>query len=326
MKYTAQQIREQKISFKDLTKEQFNKLKEHFQKLYPNDRYNSYPYHNTHISWRFYPIKMEIELPIHSISFSYFTHWGETYKSTKEITFNEFDFEELTELPKYWVVKNDGSQLFKDTVIKYINDNSGLIWSGKASYYGYDGNTSNNGFDYWGNLSNFRNNPTELTLEQFIKLTNMNKDKKIIGYKLKDKFKENYETISNIISENCTDSITEITKGILFEYSSIYEERARNIEVLDLWFEPVYKSKEEIVSMNGQFSLKVTRDGIFHNNENITEYVAEVLDWVNSIPIKFGKYDFHYSEIKLSKTGCESKETKISDWINVWKKYKEAQL
>lgn len=77
-------------------------------------------------------------------------------------------------LPKYWVVQNDGSQLFKDTVIKYLNeitfDND---WGGTdtAYYYGYDGNSSYRGTNSWKNISCFRNNPTLLTLQEFIDLT-----------------------------------------------------------------------------------------------------------------------------------------------------------
>jgi len=43
-------------------------------------------------------------------------------------------------LPKYWVVKNDGSQLFKDTVIEYLNsirqNFSPLYGTGVDSWYG----------------------------------------------------------------------------------------------------------------------------------------------------------------------------------------------
>ena len=67
-----------------------------------------------------------------------------------------------------WCVKNDGSQLFKDTVIKYINTNYiNTKYSGDMinSYYGidkYNKTLSNE------NVNNF---VKELTLEEFIKLT-----------------------------------------------------------------------------------------------------------------------------------------------------------
>lgn len=41
-------------------------------------------------------------------------------------------------LPESWCVKNDGSQLFKDTVIKYIQNKYGSILDGSSlMYYGY---------------------------------------------------------------------------------------------------------------------------------------------------------------------------------------------
>lgn len=78
---------------------------------------------------------------------------------------------DLSKLPKYWVVKNDGSQLFIDTVIKVLNEigsNMGIPWKGtaKEQYYGYDGDTNT-----YININSFSNNPTILTLEQFIELT-----------------------------------------------------------------------------------------------------------------------------------------------------------
>lgn len=78
---------------------------------------------------------------------------------------------DLSKLPKYWVVKNDDSQLFKDTVLKVLNEigsNMGVPWLGNATdhYYGFDGNTH-----VYGRIQTFNNNPTILTLEQFIELT-----------------------------------------------------------------------------------------------------------------------------------------------------------
>lgn len=78
--------------------------------------------------------------------------------------------------PKYWVVRNDGSKLFKDTVVNKMNaiSISGRQWKGKTlkSYYGYDGNTlpNKNGTNVSTSLGDFENNPTLLTLDEFIEL------------------------------------------------------------------------------------------------------------------------------------------------------------
>ena len=78
-------------------------------------------------------------------------------------------------LPKYWVVKGDGSKLFKETVIKYAHENiiGSRYWNGNSkSYYGYDGNSNYalRGAYCDSFLSSFENNPTELTITQFIRL------------------------------------------------------------------------------------------------------------------------------------------------------------
>lgn len=331
-KYTAKDIREQKISFRYLTEEQFNKLKDHFQKLYPDEYSTSYKYSALDKFHRFYYSKDSDEKYIWGMKNSYLdTYIIETSQATKEITFDEFDFEELTELPKYWIVKctKENKDIFNDVVIKYIDNNytkegeEGIGTLNTIDWYiGHDGSaqvTYMNGINWFKDITKFKNNPVELTLEQFIKLTKM-EDKKIIGYKLKKEF-ENYRQVAKTIC-GVNDFLN---SSVDFDINSLSYDNIKKAGVLDIWFEPVYepeKPKEENVSMNGQFSLRVTKDGIFHGNENITEYVANVVDFANSIPTKFDKYDFHYSEMKLSKTGCESKETKLSDWINVWKKYK----
>ena len=44
----------------------------------------------------------------------------------------------MNNLPKYWVVMNDGSQLFKDTVIVYMNTITNTTnWGGKDIHYYY---------------------------------------------------------------------------------------------------------------------------------------------------------------------------------------------
>lgn len=77
-------------------------------------------------------------------------------------------------LPKYWVVQCPSEEqeieLFRNTVIRYIREVIGEKWKGDAIgyYYGYDGRDDFNGTVCSYNLSNFKNNPTLLTLQQFI--------------------------------------------------------------------------------------------------------------------------------------------------------------
>lgn len=141
-------------------------------------------------------------------------------------------------------------------------------------------------------------------------IEDMNENKEIIGYKL--------------VKPEYIGAIEELTKGLIFknEISTIGFPTVVSIlkaaGVLDLWFEPVYGIKEEIISINGQFNLKVKDKRVFHENEDITDYVKSIGIWWENIPKKFGKYDFNIRNIELSKTGCEYKTTTIENWIRVY--------
>jgi len=78
-------------------------------------------------------------------------------------------------LPKYWCVQcpeenSPNHELFLNTVIKYMRDVIGEYWVGNlwGSYYGYDGNDKFRGTDHFREVKSFKNNPTLLTLQQFI--------------------------------------------------------------------------------------------------------------------------------------------------------------
>jgi hypothetical protein len=81
---------------------------------------------------------------------------------------------ELTELPQYWVVQCDIYDSGFKQVIDYLNEQYGTSWSGvnHGDYYGFDGNRDHNGTETWSSLSQFENNPTVLTIDEFIELTN----------------------------------------------------------------------------------------------------------------------------------------------------------
>lgn len=102
---------------------------------------------------------------------------GGIYNFTKvsetEWVQQEIDEGRLTTLPRCWCVKNDGSQLFKDTVLRYLNDkyNMGCVGSALNDFYGYDGGKGTGGTQLYSCKENFQNDPVELTIEQFIKLS-----------------------------------------------------------------------------------------------------------------------------------------------------------
>ena len=75
------------------------------------------------------------------------------------------------------------------------------------------------------------------------------------------------------------------------------------------------------------FDLTIKHDGIFHKTENITKFVESIYSFTHLFNFGYSntreKYDFIVKDIILSKTGCESKESKISEWIECYKKYLE---
>jgi hypothetical protein len=81
-----------------------------------------------------------------------------------------------TELPKYWVVKCDTTNPNWAKVINYLYEIHGEKWGGhmRGAYYGYDGGSEFKGTNTFKDLSRFSNNPTVLTIEEFVQLTKQN--------------------------------------------------------------------------------------------------------------------------------------------------------
>lgn len=147
-------------------------------------------------------------------------------------------------------------------------------------------------------------------------------EKKIIGYKL---IKEEYKVAVNSI----LDSI-----GNVLNYNNITVDPSthnllKQAGVLELWFTPIFQEEEIIVSMNGQFDLKINQDGIWHKSENIVEYVQlvnqDIIKVIEDLPKKLCGYDIllEVGEILTFKTGCEEKQTKLSNWKIVWEQYQK---
>lgn len=88
MKYTAEQIRNERISIECDNREQALKLQAHFHKLYPNDGYTSIDVGKDKQYLRFYKI-LNNPFGWMDVSFLYISN-----QSSKEIHFNDFDFED----------------------------------------------------------------------------------------------------------------------------------------------------------------------------------------------------------------------------------------
>jgi hypothetical protein len=69
-------------------------------------------------------------------------------------------------LPKYYIVKNDGSDLFKQ-FIRELNKEFNTSWTGNMLYYGYNGSKNDNGTNCYYSQVYIKNNPTILTPKQY---------------------------------------------------------------------------------------------------------------------------------------------------------------
>jgi hypothetical protein len=89
-------------------------------------------------------------------------------------------------LPEYWAVERDKSNPNWKKVINYLNQISGYEWKGDAyTYYGIEKNIAP-GVNCYDTFSYFKGEPTLLTIEEFMELTNQNTmvDFKVKGTKL----------------------------------------------------------------------------------------------------------------------------------------------
>lgn len=271
------------------------------------------------------------------------------YKIIDFQTFIEDNKEETFVLPEKWcfTTTEKSHKIFIDWYIDKYKKIRGSFNTTIGNHYCI--NEKNNTEQGWMYFAPERKEGyTEITFEQFKKyvLKQDDMEKKIIGYKLNGKVDR--QTVNRFLGESVpmcgdillsgkTKHINEMTseeKSVYFTTGHIggsLVKKCKEAGVLDLWFEPVYepeKPKEEIISM-GNFSLKVTKEGIFHKTENITEFVKTLtvkFDNRENYAYQFGNYTVKIKEVIFSKTGCESSETTLSQWLKVWDKYQEFQI
>ncbi len=93
---------------------------------------------------------------------------------------------EIHSLPKYWIVKNDGSDEYKNIVIKYLQKFHNWEGSDINNYYGFDGGDRYRGSFDSRNIKDFHNTPTILTLEEFKQCINGKQITKTIKNKKKN--------------------------------------------------------------------------------------------------------------------------------------------
>jgi hypothetical protein len=212
-------------------------------------------------------------------------------------------------LPQYWAVKNDSSQLFKDEVIKWLNQITKLsnYFDGSASldYYGYDGNQSNSfekGVFHSHDLNDFENNPVLLTLKQFIKLKAETQHEQLIGYRAP------HDMFGGEIKKG--ELLVKYYFGNLhyIKQKTKLSERENLLpaEIVEQW-EPVYKSAfETIILGSSKIEFTVYEDKIEVDNDTVD---VKKLTSLFKLPIdKIGDNKSHKIELidATYKIGCST--------------------
>jgi len=138
---------------------------------------------------------------------------------------------------------------------------------------------------------------------------NKMENKEIIGYKCpQDLYSGNIKKGQTLVNEG------KGTWKILETNDSSY---ILPNELVETW-EPVYKSIEQVISMNGKFNLTIRDKKVYHKNEDITDFVIDMNNTFNKLQ-KLGIYTARIKDITFASCGCETdKETYLSDWLKVY--------
>lgn len=218
-------------------------------------------------------------------------------------------------IPVHYAVRKDEANPLWKEYIKFLNDSSfNMDFTGNSEnypFYGYDGMYDNKGF-----MERFAKGTVQLTLQQwhdtFIKPNTV--QKKIIGYKAKtEEFGKYAATIAN--------TSFALTRPYDFTPESQTCKKLKDCAVLDVWFDPVYEEEETAIRMGilRTFVLKVKNGKVFHNTDDITEYVKEIQRTYGTFlqPRNIGAYTFEPSDMIIKKTGCENIPTNLSEWLAI---------
>lgn len=244
--------------------------------------------------------------------------WILGHNNLPEVSINDFIEEEFM-LPKMCCVKitKENKETFRNNNIESMPYVDGVI---ERYFCTNDYKFIYHSPDIYG---------TEITFEQFKKyiLKQEIMEKKIIGYKLKKEVyyingreKYFYNGIVNIgfihdVNDFNAENINKSIKNLNDGHEVIKNFKAAG--VLDLWFEPIYELKEQIYYF-GQFKVTIKKEGIFHKNERITNFVEEICNkFVLNTYLNAFNHNYVLSSIKFSKTGCENHETDLTQWKEV---------
>jgi len=86
--------------------------------------------------------------------------------------------------------------------------------------------------------------------------------------------------------------------------------------------EEIEKFNTQKISMNGKFDLTIKNNRVYHESEDITDYVLEMKKWFESLPQKFGRWAVKFDDVIFNETGCQQVITTIKDWEKIYTKIK----
>ena len=196
----------------------------------------------------------------------------------------------------------------------------------KSSYDGMEWVRTPEGVSFWNSVLRYKN--FNVFFDKY------SKQKEIIGYKLNgvaDRLTVDKALGYAMPKYNDSESDYFI-KGHL---AGTLIQRAKDLKVLDIWFEPVYETVEAVVEMEseevemeseeGVFELTVSADGIYYAPEQTWLDVKSIEDMVETPKglTHTNGPDFGYKvEHRFIDVGCK-KNTHISQWKHVLKIYHE---
>lgn len=205
-----------------------------------------------------------------------------------ELTFQEF-FDRYVK----WCIRGSKELAKWERVV--MNGRCDYFLNAKENYYF----PKTKDLIYWNAVHKLPETYIELTFEQFEKYVlkskeSKNMEKKIIGYKLKEDFKQ-YEEAAIIIATISKESFYSWIPKVGYNFSNGSELyfRFKKAGVLNLWFEPVYEeSSKELYFGKVKFTIKKGDNYATTEYGNVTkEEIGIAINYIENPP-KLNNYTF----------------------------------
>ena len=244
------------------------------------------------------------------------------YRNYKELTTEQFIKHVYN--PKFNVMENKEEYVIKcltlehgEEIIQHFKDlgvetnNIKGTCSEKEGYYAIYYGLIN------GNFSNYSLTEVQrncISIKELPK-KELNMEKEIIGYKL---VRPEYKNAAEAITGNWENS----QNGYDIPIKQVgYIKLLKEAGVLDLWFEPVYKTEEKVYTLgiDEKFEIIVKDKKAFYGSEDVTETLLafkKIMQFVSG-DHKIGKYSWCIADTVITSVGCITKESFLSQWLAI---------